>query len=89
MSASFSSHVCLNAHLDEVDLGECLVVARLLDVENRDDVLVVEVPQKLHLSQCSQTKHGVVERSDLLNGHLLTRGLVQRGAIMQLAIAPP
>ena len=40
----------LHAHLNEVNLGERLVVARLLDVENRDDVLMVEIPQQLHLS---------------------------------------
>jgi hypothetical protein len=32
-------------YLDQVDFGEGLVVSRLLDVENGDDVLVVEVPE--------------------------------------------
>jgi hypothetical protein len=76
-----------NAYLDEVDLCECLIVAGLLDVEDRDDVLVVEISQQLHLSQCSQTEHRVVEWGDLLDGHLLTRRLVQRGAVKQLAAA--
>ena len=79
--------MCFGAHLDEVDLGECLVVARLLDVEDRDDVLVVEVPQQLHLSQCSQTEHGVVEWCNLLDSHLLAGRLVQRRADRQLATA--
>jgi hypothetical protein len=73
----------LIAHLDEVDLSKCLIVARLLDVENGDDVLVVEVAQQLHLSQGSQAEHRVVEGSDLLDSHFLARGLVQRGAIRQ------
>ena len=38
------------AHLNQIDLGEGLVVSWLLDVEDGDDVLVVEVPQQLHLS---------------------------------------
>jgi len=37
---------------------------------------MVEVSEKLHLSQSSQTKHGVVEGSDLLDGDLLPRWLV-------------
>lgn len=76
-----------DAHLDEIDLGKCLIVARLLDVEDGDDVLMVEVPQQLHLSQRSQTEHGMVERCDLLDSHFLTGGLVQRGAVIQLATA--
>jgi hypothetical protein len=31
-------------YLDEVDLGECLVAAGFLDIKDRDDVLMVEVP---------------------------------------------
>jgi hypothetical protein len=60
------------AYLDEVHFSKSLVVPRLLDVENGDDVFVVEVSQQLHLAQSSQTKHGVVERCDLLDGDLLT-----------------
>jgi hypothetical protein len=69
------------AHLDEVDLCESLVVSGLLDVEDGDDVLVVEVAEQLHLSQRSQTEHGVVEGCDLLDGDLLARRLVQRRAV--------
>lgn len=69
------------AYLDEVDLSEGLVVSRLLDVENGNDVLVVEVPKQLHLTQRPQTEHGVVEGRDLLDGDLLARGLVQRRAV--------
>ena len=58
-------------YLDQIDLGESLVIPRLLDVENGDDVLVVEVPQELHLSQCPQTEHGMVKWCDLLDGNLL------------------
>jgi len=72
------------AHLDEVHLSECLVVAGLLDIKDRDDVLVVEVSQQLHLSQCSQTEHGMIERRDLLDGDLLTGRLVQRGTVAWL-----
>jgi hypothetical protein len=58
-------------YLDKVDFGEGLIVPRLLDVEDGDDVFVVEISQQLHLSQCSQTEHGVVEGRNLLDGDLL------------------
>ena len=67
-------------HLDQIDLVEGLIVPRLLDVEDGDDVLVIKVAQQLHLSECSQTEHGVVERGDLLDGDLLARGLVNSRA---------
>jgi hypothetical protein len=60
-----------STYLDQVDLSECLVVSRLLDVEDGNDVLVVEVSEQLHLSQCSQTEHGVVKGCNLLDGDLL------------------
>lgn len=31
--------------LDKINLGEALVIPRLLDIENADDVLMVEIPQ--------------------------------------------
>lgn len=66
--------------MDEIDFCECFVVAWFLDVEDGDDVLVVEVPEELHLTQSPQTEHGMVKRRDLLDGNLLARGLVQGGA---------
>lgn len=62
--------------MDETDLyqvyfSEGFVVTRLLDVENRDDVLVVEVSQQLHLAKGAQAEHGVIERRDLLDGDFL------------------
>lgn len=42
---------------------------------------MVEVPKQLHLSQCSQAKHGVIERCNLLDRDFLTRGLVQSGTV--------
>jgi hypothetical protein len=73
-------HIRLHQLLDEVDLAEGLIVPRLLDIQNTDDVLVVEVAQEFHLTQSSQTEHAVVEGGDLLDGHLLARWLVERGA---------
>lgn len=37
---------------------------------------MVKVLQQLDLSKGSQTEHGVVEWSDLFDGHLLSSGLV-------------
>lgn len=30
-------------HLDKVDLGECVITPRLLDIKDGDDILMVEV----------------------------------------------
>jgi hypothetical protein len=40
-------------NLDEVDFGKGLQAARLLDVEDRNDVLVVKVSEQLHLAKSS------------------------------------
>jgi hypothetical protein len=61
-----------NNYLNEVDLVEAVIASRLLDIEDGDDVFVVEIAQQLHLSQGSQTEHGVVEGGDLLDGNLLS-----------------
>lgn len=71
-------------YLDEVDLVEAIVASRLLDIKNGDDVFVVEVAQQLHLSQSSQTEHGVVEGGNLLDGHLLPGRLVNGRAAPML-----
>jgi hypothetical protein len=69
--------------LDKVHLCKGLVASGLLDIEDGDDIFVVEVPQQLHLTQGSQTEHGVVKGSDLLDRNLLPTGLVQRRAIRE------
>ena len=38
-------------NLDEVNFGKGIVIARLLNIKNRNDVLMVEVAKELHLSQ--------------------------------------
>ena len=45
LCADDAVHVSLHELLDEVHLGEALVVARLLDVQDGNDVFVVEVTQ--------------------------------------------
>lgn len=59
-------------YLNEVDLVKAVIASRLLDVKDGDDVFVVEIAQQLHLSQGSQTEHGVVEGGDFLDGNLLS-----------------
>lgn len=51
LSANDTVHVSLHELLNEVDLGECFVAARLLNIEDRDNVFVVEVAEELHLTQ--------------------------------------
>lgn len=71
-------------YLDKVDLVEAIIASRLLDIKDGDDVFVVEVAQQLHLSQCSQTEHGVVEGGNLLDSHLLPGRLVNGRAAPML-----
>ena len=73
-------HVRLHELLNEVDLGEVLVGAWLLDVKDGNDVLVVEVAEELHLAESAKAEHGVIERGDLFDGNLLSRWLVKRRA---------
>lgn len=71
----------VSTNLNEVHLVEVVISARSLNVEDGDDVLMVEVAEKLHLSECPKAEHGMVKWSDLLDGHLLTGGLVDSRAI--------
>lgn len=43
---------------------------------------MVEVAQQLHLTKRPQAEHGVVKRSDLLDGHLLTGRLMDSRAMV-------
>lgn len=74
------------SYLDEINLSECFIAPRLLDIKDRDDIFVVEVPEKLHLSQGSQAEHRVVERGDLLDSDLLSGGFMKCRAISELAL---
>jgi hypothetical protein len=74
------------SYLDEIDLSECFIAPWLLDVKNRDDVFVVEVPEQLHLTQGSQAEHGVVEGGDLLDSNLLSGGFMECRAISELVL---
>ena len=65
-----------NAYLDEIDFCEGLIAAGFLDVEDRYNVLMVEVSQQLHLTQGSKAEHGVIEGRNLLDSDFLARGLV-------------
>lgn len=69
-----------NAHLNQIHFIEALVVAGSLNIQDGDNVLVVEVAQELHLAECSQAKHGVVEWGNFFDGNLLARRLVDGGA---------
>lgn len=68
--------VGLHQLLDEIDVFEQLETGRLKDVEDRDNVLMAKVPEKLDLAKGAQTKHGMVERGDTLYGDLPLRWLV-------------
>lgn len=58
-------------YLDEINLVKGIIASWFLNIENRDDVFMVEVPKQLHLAQRPQAEHGVVEGGDLLDGDLL------------------
>ena len=62
-------HIGFHEFLDEVDFGEAVVVVRFDNVEDRDDVFVVKVTKEFDLAESAETEHGVIERSDFLNGY--------------------
>jgi hypothetical protein len=68
-------------YLDQINLVKGFITPRLLDIKDRDDVLMVEIPQQLHLAQRPQAEHGMIEWGDLLDGNLLSGGLVDGGTI--------
>jgi hypothetical protein len=63
-------------YLNQVHFIEALVVPGSLDIQNGDNVLMVEIAQQLHLTQCPQAEHGVVEGGNLFDGDLLAGRLV-------------
>lgn len=71
------------SYLNEIDLIKGVIAARLLDIEDGNNVLMVEVSQQLHLTEGSETEHGVIEGCYLLDGNLLARWFVDGGASYQ------
>jgi hypothetical protein len=62
--------------LNQINFIESLVVTGPLNIQDGDNVFVVKVSQQLHLTQCTQTEHGMIEWGDLLDGNLLARGFM-------------
>jgi len=77
LSADDPVHVGLHKLLNQVNFTEALIASWLLNVQDRNDVLMIEVTKQLHLTQGSQTEHGMIKRSDLLDSDLLTRRLMK------------
>ena len=71
--------VCLHELLDEVNLLEILEAWWSQNVENRDDVLMMEVAQQLYLAQRSQAEHRVIKGGDSLDCDLSLGGYVYGG----------
>lgn len=51
------SYATDDRYLNEINLCEGFVISWLLNIQDGDDVLMVEVAQKLHLSQSPEAKH--------------------------------
>jgi len=76
------------SYLNEIDLIEAVVAAGFLDIKDGYDVLVVEVPQQLHLSKSSQTEHGMIEGCNLLDRDLLARRFMDGRAVVRVFVSP-
>lgn len=70
----------MSTYLDEIHLVEGVIAPGSLDIKDGDDVFMVEVAEKLHLSESTETEHGMIKGGDLLDGHLLSGWLVYRRA---------
>lgn len=79
LSPYHAVQVRLHEFLDEVNLFEIVETGGSQDVENRDDVLVMEVTQQLYLAQCSQAEHRVIKGGDTLDRNLPLGGYVYGG----------
>lgn len=64
------------SHLNQVHFAKGLEVPRPDNVKDRNDVLVVEMPEQLDLSEGPQTEHRVVKGCDALDGYAGLRWLV-------------
>ena len=71
----------LHEFLHEVDLLEIIETGRSQNVENRDDVFVMEVPQQFYLAQRSQAEHRVIKWGDTLDCDLSLGGYVYGGTV--------
>lgn len=87
LGANDTVHIRFHELLDKIHLRKRFVVAGLLDVKNADDVLMVKVPEKLHLAKRSETEHAVVEGRNFLYGNLVARWLVKSRTV-KLIISP-
>ena len=47
----------ISTYLNKVHLREVLIIARLLNIEDRNDIFMVEVAEQFHLTQSSEAKH--------------------------------
>ena len=74
----------LHEFLHEVNLLEIIETGGSQDVENRDDVLVMEVTQQLYLAKRSQTEHRVIKGGNTLYRDLPLGGYVYGGAVQGL-----
>ena len=68
--------ICFHQLLNEIDLLKQFERRRLEYVEDGYDVLVAEVAEELDFAKGAETEHGMVERSDALDGDLPLRGYV-------------
>ena len=71
----------LHEFLHEVNLLEIIETGGSQNIENRDDVLVMEVTQQLYLPQRSQAEHRVIKGGDTLDRDLPLGGYVYGGAV--------
>jgi len=69
----------LHEFLYEVNFLEVIEAGGSQYVENRDDVLMMEVAQQLYLAQRSQAEHGVIKGGDSLDCDLSLGGYVYGG----------
>lgn len=76
LGSNHTVKVGLHEFLDEVDFSECLVGARLDDVEDADDVFgdiaFLEEAKELELTQGAKGKHLMFEGLNFLDSYLLT-----------------
>lgn len=66
--------ICLHQFLDKVYLLERFERRWLEYVKDGDDVFVTKVPEEFDFAESTETKHGMIERSDAFDGYFSLRG---------------
>jgi len=81
LRANYAMHICFHELLHKIHLGKVVETWWAENVEDRDDVFMVKVAQKLNLAKGTETEHGMIEWGDSFDCYFALRRIVNRRAL--------